>query len=149
MSYRVSFNLDQFFKPLEEQVRRVDRLRDRGMQVTAKRLYENIFREWPKDTWYSAANTHVSINFVGDMPLEPPTRPDTPGGAAGRAFKNRQEQLNEIAGSKNIEKVFIGNTVDYSPDVAFEKGLGKKKYAQAVDIVSRTIQAEIDRAFSE
>lgn len=111
----------------------------RRLTQTVTAAYNYIMNAWPKYTYFSGANNRISISGRPISRIEPGERPTRKGALANKFASVRSAQLAKLKKIKmekgKNRRIFIGNAVDYAPDVGSisggPKGRGIEIYASA------------------
>ncbi len=94
-----------------------------ALRVTTQEVYNQIFLQWPADTFYSMANHNIDVgeNVSPTTVPTPAEKPTEKGALMGEQEANRVTQLDKLDAIKPFDKVFISNPVDYAADVGGSK----------------------------
>lgn len=98
--------------------------------------YHEIMVNWPKYTFWSAANHHVSLNepVTTPEPSQRPTHRNALYDEAAIKFNEALEFIDNLKPAKNSDiVVYISNPVPYAADVSFTTSLGIDIYQNAED----------------
>ena len=140
---------DNFGRALEFKFRQVEEFQLSVTKFAVETIYEIIFKNWPRNTYYSLANHRINIGGTDVLRVEPSKRPTKRGALAGKAESIKASQLqklntlNPLKGRKT-RTIVIGNAVSYAADVQFIKGNGTALYQQAANEAKAIISAGID-----
>lgn len=137
-------------KEIEEFIDKKLSLRAQDKMISAVRgAYEHIMNEWPKYTYWSAANNRISITGRDIKRLEPHKRPDPirKGVLSGKFAEVRHSELAKLTKIRKQKRkdrkdrlIVIGNAVPYAADVGFDPGRGIAIYGEAAAIAASKLR---------
>jgi len=132
--------VEDALRQLEEKI--VKQLTLESLKYVMRATYEEIYPNWPHDTYWSMANHQVAFGSPTGQ-LIPPTRPTQKDALVAEATINKQANLSKIGTLSSIQHTYIINPVPYSSDVGFKPGLGDRIYEVAAQVGAATLEAGI------
>lgn len=132
--------VEALLKQLQKKI--VEELTLESLKYVMRATYEEIYPNWPHDTYWSAANHQIAFGNPG-VQLIPPTRPRQKDALLAEAQVNKQANLSKITTLSSLQKTYISNPVPYSSDVGYKPGFGNQIYEVAANVGAATLEAGI------